>query len=413
LALAYAKRTGENDKLPEDGINAFSQAIKNNYGFALATPLFYRYFGTTSIVKQPPFTQQDITDVKIQYTWNGLGKKINYLAEISQANTSPLVKITPDSMATTGKIIVDKKLIQALSPTLDNLLPIKSKFSVNPCTDNYPEWSVQITFQDGKNLDLTSDSNFIPIGGPWETEIEQQNYILFSTTFITALDKIITSMKLPYGQPTAWTCFGDEVFDKAFPLHPVTPETSTTPEIPTIWWETWLIQPVCKPPCWQNITPGVTTKDEAVSILKKMPDITITYNVPSGVDWDLVSNKTGGWLGAQNGIVTSVVLGSAYDNLTLETVVASYGYPNFVAPVDCRDGMCSTILVYPDLGIWLDVFVENKRWNSDSIKVEILPDTIVNRVSFVEQGMENFKQSYLTSEYNVPIMDWKEYGNYP
>lgn len=415
LAFAYAKRTGENDELPEAGIDAFSQVIKNNYGFALATPIFYRYFGATSIVKQPPFTKQAITNVKIQYEWSGLGKKVDYLAEISQANTSPRVKITPDSMATSEKINIDKKLIQALSPTLDNLLPIKSKFSVNPCTDNYPQWSVQITFRDSTTLNLTSDSNFIPIGGPWETEIEQQNYILFSTAFISALDKVITSMKLPYGQPAAWTCFGDEVFDKAFPLHPVTPEISTTtPEDSTVWWTTWLTQPACKSPCWQNITPGVTTIDEAISILEKMQGTTITYNKNNGVEWDFGSTKTDcGWLNAEGGIVNFVILSSVDDNLTLETVVASYGFPNFVVPEDCRDGMCDTVLVYPDIGIWLNVFIENKGGNSNSIKVEIHPDTIVYRVHFEERGIENFKQSYLSPQENVPIMTWKGYGSYP
>src|SRR5690349_13314953 len=28
--------------------------------------------------------------------------------------------------------------------------------------------------------------------------------------------------------------------------------------------------PVCQPPCWQNITPGVTTKDDALVILSKI-----------------------------------------------------------------------------------------------------------------------------------------------
>jgi len=187
----------------------------------------------------------------------------------------------------------------------------------------------------------------------------------------------------------------------------------STPETSSIWWTTWLTQPTCKVPCWQGITLGVTTKDEAVAILKEMPYTIITYNVRDAVEWDFETNQTGGWLRTENGIVTSIVLGSTYDSLTLETVVTSYGYPNFVVPEDCRDGMCSTILVYSDIGMWLDAFAENKGWNSDTIKVEILPDTIVNRVTFTGQGMEKFKQSYLTSEYNTPIMDWKEYGNYP
>jgi hypothetical protein len=186
----------------------------------------------------------------------------------------------------------------------------------------------------------------------------------------------------------------------------------STPEASPIWWTTWLIQPTCKPPCWQNITPSITTIDEAVSILERMPETTITYNKKDSIEWDFGSNKTGGWLRAEDGIVAFVILSSITDNLTLETVVASYGYPNFVVPEDCREGMCSTILVYPDSGIWLNVFIENKGWNNNSIQVEILPKTIVNRVHFEKIGMENFKQSYLIPEYKVPIIEWNGYGDY-
>jgi hypothetical protein len=31
--------------------------------------------------------------------------------------------------------------------------------------------------------------------------------------------------------------------------------------------------PICKPPCWQNITPGVTTKGDALSILDKINSV--------------------------------------------------------------------------------------------------------------------------------------------
>lgn len=31
--------------------------------------------------------------------------------------------------------------------------------------------------------------------------------------------------------------------------------------------------PVCQPPCWENITPGITTKQEALTILSKVDDV--------------------------------------------------------------------------------------------------------------------------------------------
>jgi hypothetical protein len=58
----------------------------------------------------------------------------------------------------------------------------------------------------------------------------------------------------------------------------VTTPRTVTPENSNNWQTAWLDQPVCKLPCWQNITPGVTTRDEAVSILENTPGIVITYN---------------------------------------------------------------------------------------------------------------------------------------
>lgn len=94
LAMSYANRTEDRDRLPTSARQIFTHAVKNNAGYALATLLFYGYFGTVEIVKSPFSAQQEITDVKIKYSWDGLGDKVDYSVEIHQANTSPLVTST-------------------------------------------------------------------------------------------------------------------------------------------------------------------------------------------------------------------------------------------------------------------------------------------------------------------------------
>jgi hypothetical protein len=179
------------------------------------------------------------------------------------------------------------------------------------------------------------------------------------------------------------------------------------------WWTVWINEPGCKEPCWQNITPGATSIDEAMSIIKKMPNSTVTYQKNDYIEWEYTSTKNdGGWLSAQNGIVNFIILSSVDSKLTLEAFVALYDYPSFVVPDDCRNGMCVTALVYPDLGMFLNVFVENKGWDNSTIQVEILPVTIIDRVYFIEQGMENFQNFYLIPEDQVPIIEWNGYGNY-
>jgi hypothetical protein len=191
--------------------------------------------------------------------------------------------------------------------------------------------------------------------------------------------------------------------------------TSTvTPETPSDWWIAWLAQPACKPPCWQNITPGVTSRDDAVSILKNTTGVVITYNTIRGLSWNFGrQTEEGNIILSEDGIVTSIWIGSISDRkLLLKTIVASYNEPQYVKPLDCREGKCVTALVYPDLGMYLTVFVENRRTTNGSPQFEILPDTIINRVYFIESGIEKFEDITFIPDYGLP-MKWKGYGEYP
>jgi len=190
---------------------------------------------------------------------------------------------------------------------------------------------------------------------------------------------------------------------------------TATPETSINWWTLWLAQPVCQPPCWQDITPGVTTMGEALSILKNTPELKITFRSEYGADWAFNGNKDeGGSLSiSQDKVVRVIWLGSSSDRkLYIETIVTSHNYPKYVKPYDCREGMCSTALVYPDLGMFLSVFIKNTGKINDIPQIEILPDTVVDRVYFIEQGIESFQKSLRLKESDL-LMDWKGYGVYP
>ena len=191
-----------------------------------------------------------------------------------------------------------------------------------------------------------------------------------------------------------------------------TPIPSVTPEFSPNWWTPWLAQPVCKPPCWENITPGVTTLNEAVSILEKLPEIKITFKSKDGIDWKFNKDEGGTLTANQDGIIDTIWIGSVSDRkLLLKRIVASYNEPKYVKPHDCREGMCVTVLVYPDFGMLLDVFVKNKGTISNP-QIEIVPDTIIDRVYFIERGIENFQKIPDFQDYDL-LMEWKGYGKYP
>ncbi len=228
LATAYAERISEDDPLSEPAKEAFLEAISRNYGFAVTVPLFYPYFGEFSLIELPPFAQQEVTRVKMDYAWIGEGDPVSYSVRIEQADTKPVVFATvmPESSAPDLSLKeLDKGKVQALGLALTDLLPIESQFEYVVCTDNYSNWSILLTFKDGTQLNLTnSGSNFIFIGGPWQTKIDDQNYFQFSFAFAQAIFDLCKALGLPFGSPAGMYCGGDTLFEKAFPVEKTIPD---------------------------------------------------------------------------------------------------------------------------------------------------------------------------------------------
>jgi len=193
------------------------------------------------------------------------------------------------------------------------------------------------------------------------------------------------------------------------------PTPSLTPDTSLNWWNSWLTEPVCKPPCWQNITPGTTTVKEAISIFENSPDIKIRSRSSDGVDWDFNQNQfeSGTLTASQDGVVRTIRIASDSDRkFLLQTIIATYGNPKYVKPDDCRSGTCVMTLIYPGLGMLLSVFVENSSGNDEIPHIEILPETIITDIYFIESGMENFQKLTDFQNYDL-LMDWKGYGEYP
>jgi hypothetical protein len=227
LAFAYAESPDSDGALPQAAKDAFSQAVARNPGFVFATALFSKYFGTIPLAKIPPFAQQEITDVKIRYEWDGLGPFILYTLEIHHANTDPVISARPDPIAAFLPATVDKKLVQAFRPAMIDFVPVESSFSLFPCVDNYPSWQTTLTFADHTSLTFETASNFLSTGGPWFVSINGQLYSQVSTAFSDAVENLISSLHLPPGEPATILCsVNDEVFGRAFPVHyNVTPES--------------------------------------------------------------------------------------------------------------------------------------------------------------------------------------------
>lgn len=177
-------------------------------------------------------------------------------------------------------------------------------------------------------------------------------------------------------------------------------------------WDKWLEQPDCYPPCWVNITPGKTTIENALSTLENLPDVIITFQSQDMVGWEYKNPRSGaGTLIAYQGVITGIRVGvPPSENLELSKIFNVYHYPDYVNLYDCREGMCSTILVYIDEGMILGIYVPN--YGSENVpRIEIASKSIVNDVWFFPSGMDGFKKSAFQ---NIDLLTaWKGYGIYP
>ncbi len=114
-----------------------------------------------------------------------------------------------------------------------------------------------------------------------------------------------------------------------------------------------------------------------------------------GADWEFNNGDGSGTVDAsrENGLVVGMTwMGLISDSkLLLKEVVSHYGYPEYVKPVDCREGMCTPLLLYPDLGMFFMVFIENGG-TVERPQVTISADIAVDRVYFIQRGMDSFQR---------------------
>ncbi|MBC7813848.1 MAG: hypothetical protein H7175_22020 [Burkholderiales bacterium] len=233
LAAAYSTRIKDKDALTAEARDAYAHAVSANPALAFTLPLWHGYFNTTPLVAPPSVEAHGpITGVNIEYAYSGMGSVVGYEVGIVNANDAPTFSATlnldavdmfGDSSSLEDEVkysgAVDTALVQALVPALTDLLPVGAPFTIDPCWDNYPDWHVTLTFADNTQWTLsTNRSNFMFAGGPWQVEIDGQQYTQVSAAFVLTLLDLTRAMELPNGETLAMGCgVMTELLDLAYP----------------------------------------------------------------------------------------------------------------------------------------------------------------------------------------------------
>jgi hypothetical protein len=136
-----------------------------------------------------------------------------------------------------------------------------------------------------------------------------------------------------------------ELPNKTSSLQMITPLALATP-VPEKWDKSWLTNNLCKLPCWENITVGKTTVDDAIGILQYNPTIkTLQINTKTGLkdgvlSWTFIDNKGSGEarfsLQGKHSIIFNIIIW--YKNpTTLEQVITAIKEPSHISVAAVRN----------------------------------------------------------------------------
>ena len=189
---------------------------------------------------------------------------------------------------------------------------------------------------------------------------------------------------------------------------------------PPVWLTDWWQNPVCQPPCWYGITPGITTITDTAKILSELPWVKITYGPARPLDTG--SDMQLDWVAKQPDHVGGLVASDDQGKITvslrvngklstrLEDVVEAFGPPSDVMALDCEYGVCETRLIYISSGMMLVVTPprDSRRF------VKITPDTQVKEICFFPPGREGYFSAFpiYSDAFVIFAVPWEGYTKY-
>jgi hypothetical protein len=175
----------------------------------------------------------------------------------------------------------------------------------------------------------------------------------------------------------------------------------------------------CEPPCWEDISPGVTTKNDALVILSKIraidQPINHTQPVPGfdeEIDFTLYKdiNKMG-FIDILNDRVTMIGFGYNRMGITLQEAIKLFGMPQSILIVHTGE-IYSATFVDPQKGIEFGYYF---RYNA----TEIMPGDEISDIAFFDPKQYQlfldtgyFSYHQMNGDETIKRMrPWKGYGS--
>ena len=195
----------------------------------------------------------------------------------------------------------------------------------------------------------------------------------------------------------------------------------------TLWIDAWLENPVCQPPCLDNIIPGVTPADEVAEKLSAHPGVLKVERgkknyYTEAIRWYTPENEMGQLGEVTVNTNTQIVAGiEIYSNSNVAKILLGdfiyvFGEPDYVYPYADAvfiSSTCVAYLYYVDKGMSVRLLLTE----STKERVNITPDTLISGTGLlppqpdIEQTLKQFSYAPQLSDINK-IVPWEGYGKY-
>jgi hypothetical protein len=185
------------------------------------------------------------------------------------------------------------------------------------------------------------------------------------------------------------------------PTWPVSP-TNTPPATQPVLNHNPLDTEPCMAPCWQNITPGETTLDQAAQILGDRGDLGGCPAINGYIKCDWVVIHAG-----DNGIVEVIKMGPS-ETVTLADAIALYGEPDEVH-------FCTSYEEYenPQHTISVSYFASYRLWltfvEPGEPIVPVHPGMVVREMIY---GLTGLDVTWMNCDNHYQESEWLGYGDY-
>jgi len=189
---------------------------------------------------------------------------------------------------------------------------------------------------------------------------------------------------------------------------------------------TVLLDTSCEPPCWHDITPGKSTKNDVISILPKIPEVDpnsvedtaiTTGGILDYLTWrfDSSAGDSYGTIFFKNGAVSTIEISPKKGALTLDNAIQKLGEPEFTFAYKERGEIDRMIifLLYPTKGYVL--LYNSSRFRPGSASIEpthpivyvyyfspLLFDALVTSRPFIHDDFVTLQQN---------MRPWEGYGD--